>query len=260
MPGSPTQQLADARSLAFDALVATATRGAPPAPDPTPDALRAMIEFLVGAATDEWFAVLREELALSGADHRAPGWSKEQVAPDVPWRVAVIGAGMSGLLAAHRLRQAGVDVTVLEKDDDVGGTWSRTPTRAAGSTCPNHFYSYSFAQSSEWPQFFSTQPALLDYFRQLRRRARPAAAHPLRHRGRRGPLRRRRASAGTVTHPRRRRHRGHRATFEMVVSAVGQLNRPKLPDIPGIEALRRPVVPLGAVGPRRRPRPASGWR
>ena len=81
--GFTDAQLADARSLAFDALVRHRDGGAPPAPDPAPDALHAMIEFLVGPATDEWYAVLREELALSGADHRAPGWSKDRLAPDV---------------------------------------------------------------------------------------------------------------------------------------------------------------------------------
>ena len=124
-----------------------------------------MIEFLVGPATEEWYPVLREELALDGADHRAPAWTKADLAPDRPFRVAVIGAGMSGLLAAHRLRQAGVDVTILEKDADVGGTWYENIYPGCRVDVPNHFYSYSFAQSADWPQFFSTQPVLLDYFR-----------------------------------------------------------------------------------------------
>jgi 4-hydroxyacetophenone monooxygenase len=175
--------------------------------------------------------VLREELALAGADHRAPGWSKEEVAPDVPWRVAVIGAGMSGLLAAHRLRQAGVDVTILETDDDVGGTWYETTYPGGRVDVPNHFYSYSFAQSSAWPQFFSTQPALLDYFREC---AQELGLRPLIRFGTevleaRFDEDQQRWSVTT------RGADGTEATedFEMVVSAVGQLNRPKFPDIPG---------------------------
>jgi 4-hydroxyacetophenone monooxygenase len=229
--GFTAEQLAAARALALDALVRHREQGAPVAPDPTPDTLHTMIEFLVGPATDEWYGVLREELALAGADHRAPGWSKEEVAPDVPWRVAVIGAGMSGLLAAHRLRQAGVDVTILEKDDDVGGTWYENTYPGCRVDVPNHFYSYSFAQSSAWPQFFSTQPALLDYFREC---AQELGLRPLIRFGTevleaRFDEDQQRWSVTT------RGADGTEATedFEMVVSAVGQLNRPKFPDIPG---------------------------
>ena len=229
--GFTEAQIEAARALAFEALVRHRDRGAPPAPDPAPEDLHAMIEFLVGPATDEWYSVLREELALSGADLRAPGWSKDEVAPGVPWRVAVIGAGMSGLLAAHRLRQAGVDVTILEKDDDVGGTWYENTYPGCRVDVPNHFYSYSFAQSSAWPQFFSTQPALLDYFRAC---ADDLGLRPLIRFGtevlqarfdvdeQRWRVTTRGADGVEDTED-----------YEMVVSAVGQLNRPKFPDIPG---------------------------
>ena len=236
--GFTADQLALARSTALAALVRHRDAGAPPAPDPAPADLHTMIKWLVGPATDEWFDVLREELALGGADHRAPTWSKNEIAPDRPWRVAVIGAGMSGLLAAHRLHQAGVDVTVLEKDDGVGGTWYDNTYPGCRVDVPNHFYSYSFAQSSEWPSFFSTQPALLDYFRRC------ADSFKLR------PLIRFNTEVvearfddseqrwSVVT----RASDGAEATedYEMVISAVGQLNRPKFPDIPGQDRFAGP--------------------
>ncbi|MGQ0431902.1 MAG: flavin-containing monooxygenase [Microthrixaceae bacterium] len=236
--GFTAAQLATARSIALDALLAHRDAGAPALPTPPPDVLHAMIEFLVGPATDEWYDVLREELALEGVDHRAPTWTKDDLAPDQPWRVAVIGAGMSGLLAAHRLRQAGVDVTILEKDSDVGGTWYENTYPGCRVDVPNHFYSYSFMQTSEWPQFFSTQPALLDYFRRC---AKELDLQPLIHFDTEVVEARFDDDAQTwqVTS---RSADGTLATsdYEMVVSAVGQLNRPKMPDIPGIELFAGP--------------------
>ena len=71
------------------------------------DVLRIM-EFAVGGADMvPYLPLLEEELAHRGEDRRAPTWHKDDVAPDAPFSVAVIGAGLSGLLAGHRLRQAG---------------------------------------------------------------------------------------------------------------------------------------------------------
>src|SRR3546814_11466970 len=81
-----------------------------------------MIEFMVGPATAEWLPVLEEELALAESDPRAPTWRKADVAPEATLRVAIVGAGMSGLLAAHRLQQVGVEHTILAKHPNVGGT------------------------------------------------------------------------------------------------------------------------------------------
>jgi len=51
----------------------------------------------------EYLPLLEEELSFRGEDRRAPSWTKDDVAPDIALHVVVIGAGMSGLLAAHRL-------------------------------------------------------------------------------------------------------------------------------------------------------------
>lgn len=217
------------RRLAAEALIRHRDAGSPPPPPLGADDLRAMLRFLVGDQVDEYLPVLREELALDGADLRAPGWHKDEVAPDVPFRVAVIGAGMSGLLAAHRLAQAGIDHVVIEKDEDVGGTWFENTYPGCRVDVPNHFYSYSFAQTAEWPSYFSTQEALLDYFR--------ACADEL---GIRPRIR-----FGTEVLSAEfdddgkqwvvRTSDGRADRYDAVISAVGQLNRPAFPDIPGRE-------------------------
>lgn len=237
--GYTPDQLEAARKLATDALIRYRDAGAPPAPPVSPGELHQIIEFLVGPATEEWYPVLREELALEGADHRAPTWSAADLAPDRPFRVAVIGAGMSGLLAAHRLRQAGVEVTILEKDDELGGTWYENTYPGCRVDVPNHFYSYSFAQSTEWPQFFSTQPVLLEYFKRC---ADDLDLRPLIRFGTEVVEARfdEHAQQWSVT---TRTGDGGDAveTFDVVVSAVGQLNRPKYPDLPGVGTFAGPA-------------------
>ena len=80
-------------------------------------------------------------------------------------RICVVGAGMSGILAAIRLEEAGISYTVVEKNADVGGTWCENSYPGCRVDTPNHLYSYSFESNHAWPQHYSTQGVLLDYFR-----------------------------------------------------------------------------------------------
>ena len=164
--GYSREQRLAARKLAAETLRRLRDGEIRVEPTADPAALRAMMEFALGEPfSDRYFSLLREELALPGEDLRAPGWRKDDIDPDRPFRVAVVGAGMSGLAAAHRLRQAGVEVVVFEKNDDVGGTWLENDYPGCRVDIQNHFYSYATAQTPDWPQYHSPQPVLLEYFR-----------------------------------------------------------------------------------------------
>jgi 4-hydroxyacetophenone monooxygenase len=184
-----------------------------------------------------YLPLLEEELAHGHADHRAPQWSKSEIAPDVPFRVLIIGAGMSGLLAAHRLRQAGVDFQILEKNDDVGGTWLENAYPGCRVDNPNHNYSYSFAQRHDWPYHYSTQDVLLGYFQDC------AEAFGLRDAIRFG-TEVRNASWSESDQCWSVAVRGpdgdETLRADAVISAVGQLNRPLFPNIPGREDYQGP--------------------
>ena len=85
-------------------------------------------------------------------------------------RFLVIGAGMSGILAAIKLREAGhEDVVVLEKANRLGGTWREN--RYPGLTCdvPAHAYTYSFAPNPEWSRFFANAAEIRAYFEKVAR-------------------------------------------------------------------------------------------
>ena len=151
-----------------------------------------LIDWLTGADLDDGYrTMLAEELAIAG-DQRIPppidpqrrplgGRNRDPAgaarsdssaagADRADHAVAVIGAGMSGILAAHRLRQAGVECTVLEKNGAVGGTWLENTYPGCRVDVFNHVYSYSGAQKADWPEYHSRQEVLLDYFQGCARR------------------------------------------------------------------------------------------
>jgi 4-hydroxyacetophenone monooxygenase len=119
--GLSADQQDEARELAVRAL--RRIRDGEPVPPPGPEVLRAITSWAMGIDTEELLPLLAEEIVLAGEDPKAPGWTKDVLAPDVDVRVAIIGAGLSGLLAAYRLSQAKVPFVIYEKNSEVGGTW-----------------------------------------------------------------------------------------------------------------------------------------
>ena len=240
---TPDQQR-EIRELALAALIAFRDGGSRPAPLPSDDDVLRIMEFAAGEdGMADYLPLLEEELAHGGGDPRAPGWRRDDIAPDREFTVLVIGAGMSGLLAAHRLGQAGVDWIVVEKNDDVGGTWLENTYPGCRVDNPNHNYSYSFAQRHDWPFHYSPQQVLLDYFRDC------ADAWGIRDQVRFG-TEVRRAVWDDDTATWRVEVDGpdgaETLTVDAVVSAVGQLNRPLVPDIEGLGDFTGPCFHSGA--------------
>lgn len=237
--GMSREQRLAARHLAAETL--RRLRDGDITAEPTVDraALREMMEFALGEpVSDSYFTLLLEELALSGRDLRAPAWRKDAIDPQRPFRVAIVGAGMSGLVAAHRLLQAGVSIMMFEKNDEVGGTWLENRYPGCRVDVPNHLYSYSFAQREDWPQQFSSQDVLLDYFHRcsdnlnlrphIRFRTEVLAAEFCDD------------SATWKLTIRNPDGTEEILEAEALVSAVGQLNRPSLPAIAGRESFAGP--------------------
>ncbi len=234
--GLTPEQQSEARDLAFTAIKGLRDTDRTAPERPVQDDVRTIFEWMTKTpATEEYVTLLVEELAPSGQDARAPTWHANGT---TPYSVAIIGAGMSGILAAIRLKQAGVPFTIIEKNDDVGGTWLENTYPGARVDVPSAFYSYSFAQKVDWPSTFSTQEALLNYFRDCADRY-----------GLRDDIRFS-TEVDAVTFDETtcswslnvKTPDGGEDTIkaQAVISAVGQLNRPKMPDIQGMSTFEGP--------------------
>jgi 4-hydroxyacetophenone monooxygenase len=230
--GLTREQREAARELAIESLQVLSEQPAPHVVPADDDTLRRMCAFLIGQpVSDEYLQLLREELGVAGEDVRAPQWHKEDLDATRPFSAVIVGAGMSGLAAAHRLHQAGVPYVVVEKNSDVGGTWFENRYPGCRVDVPNHLYSYSYFQRPDWPQRFTPQEMLLDYFRDA------ADALDLRKHIRFGTevidATFREADGDWAVRIRTMEGREETLTANVLISAVGQLNRPKLPDISG---------------------------
>ncbi len=235
--GMTPEQQSGARTLALDALRTLRDGKATPRERITRDDARTIATWMTGAdASEDYLSLLIEELAPLGEDPRAPQWHVNDASP--PMTVAVIGAGMSGILSAIRLKQAGVPFVVIEKNDDVGGTWFENTYPGARVDVSNASYSYSFAQKIDWPKHFSPQQVLLDYFRDC------VTEYGVREQIRFGTevLSATFDDGRCIWQLRLRTPDGGDETIEVqaLISAVGQLNRPKMPAISGIDRFAGP--------------------
>ncbi|OBK86279.1 4-hydroxyacetophenone monooxygenase [Mycolicibacter heraklionensis] len=228
---------ARARAEALQAIVDYRDRGCPqPAPLPA-ELVKEMMDWAAcETVPDAYLGLLSEELDLEGRDPRSPAPLAPERAAELS--VVVIGCGESGVLAGIRLAQAGIPFTIIEKNEGPGGTWWENDYPGARVDVANHFYCYSFEPNNDWGHYFAEQPELRAYFADL------VTKHSLADHIRWGTevtdavwdegngtwtLTIRTADGAVST-----------MTARAVITAVGQLNRPHLPDLDGADSFAGP--------------------
>ncbi len=232
--GFPPEVARELREATAAAVLAWAD-GTPSAlPVPAPDVLREMLSaYVAEPVPDEYERLLREEMRLDppAAPRRAPDGTDLSV--------LVVGAGLSGMIAAVGLRAAGIPFTVLERGADVGGVWRTNTYPGAGVDTPSFLYSCSFFPRT-WSSHFSKRDemaaytsALAEHFDLRRDIAFGTTVHTLDFDED--------AQAWSVeaTGP-----DGVRRTLRAraVISAVGTFNTPSVPDLPGLDRFEGRVV------------------
>ena len=150
-------------------------------------------------------------------------------------RIAIVGAGFGGLGMAIRLKQQGIDdFVVLEREDDVGGTWYVNTYPGCQCDIPSHLYSFSFVPNPEWSRTYSLQREIWRYLRDC------AERFDLLPHIRFGTEL---DEAAWDDDARRWRITTSNGVVEarMLVGGFGALATPKLPNIPGIDDFEGPV-------------------
>jgi len=211
------------RAATFQAVMDWASGRPVAVPAPRGAALTELMSVCMGEPiTAEFEPMMADMLGFAPArpDQRVPGAER--------FDVVVIGAGVSGMAAALHLRAIGITVTVLEKNGDVGGTWLENAYPGAGVDTPSYLYSLSFAEH-KWSTHFGKRDEVQAYLRDV------ADNYDLRR------LIRFRTEVATADWDDDAQLwtlmtvAGDRFVANAVISAVGQLNRPKVPDLPGLD-------------------------
>jgi cation diffusion facilitator CzcD-associated flavoprotein CzcO len=149
-------------------------------------------------------------------------------------RIAILGAGAGGLCMAIQLKQAGFhDFTIFEKSDRVGGTWHDNTYPGACCDVPSHLYSFSFERKSDWSRVFSPQAEIQAYFQHCAEKygLLPHIRFGVEIAGARFDE----SPEDGRSFWRLRTTAGEEIAASAVVSGLGQLNRPHVPPIAGLE-------------------------
>jgi 4-hydroxyacetophenone monooxygenase len=228
LPKEVQGEIRHASALAFHSLLT----GNPPAIDvPTSEQTSEMLGACVGEPVDNSYG---EMLSQEFRRRLGPKEVRESDAPHVPanFRVLIIGAGVSGIIAAQQLDKMGVHYVIVDGHDGPGGNWKDNPYPGAGVDTPSHLYTFSFAQR-DWEHHFELRTELLEYFTDA---FDATGARPF-TRFRTHAVKAAYDDTTSLWNVELVGPSGDRESlvFNAIVSGVGVLNQAKIPRIPGME-------------------------
>ncbi|MEV7039975.1 NAD(P)/FAD-dependent oxidoreductase [Amycolatopsis sp. NPDC051061] len=145
------------------------------------------------------------------------------------FKVVIVGTGFSGLGQAIQLEKAGIrDYVILEKAIEVGGTWRDNSYPGCACDVQSHMYSFSYEQNPDWSRSFSPQPEIFEYLKGVadKYRLREKIRFGVELTGAHWDERERRWTATTKD--------GREFVAQFLVSGVGGLHIPQVPELPGI--------------------------
>ncbi|MBB3600664.1 4-hydroxyacetophenone monooxygenase [Mycolicibacterium sp. BK556] len=237
----PAEIQREVREAVLDAVIAYREGRLAPV-QPAPEAVAEMLACaMVEDVPAEYGELLSEEMGFISRDVALPDEARD---PD--FRVVIIGAGLSGLAMGIQLASAGVNFTILEKDDDLGGTWLENVYPGCGVDTPGHLYTFSFAPNPDITRYFARQAEVQGYLQHL------ADRFDLRRHiqfGTEVAAVRYESGDGRWTIDTRANGQAETIRADVVISAVGMVNRPSIPELPGLDEFPGPVLHTAAWDP-----------
>ena len=203
------------------------------------DAVPQLLSFLTGGASAESFPLLASELGLdpcqglpsAGGAVVADRGETPAAQELADFSVVIIGAGVAGLAAAHQMRKDGVSFTLVEKSDAVGGTWWKNHYPGCRLDTDNYTYSFSFAHRRYWPNQFSLRDDVQGYLEELADELN--LGDDLRLGTEVVSIRFDETSLLWDVQLKDRDGRAEHLSVNAVITGMGQLDRPQIPDISG---------------------------
>ncbi len=226
-------------------LIATfkdyAAAGRPLPPAPSRELLQKMADTAVGAHVPEaYYAMIYDELNFDGKDAKTVQWRKAPGAARLAeFKVLVIGAGFSGIAMGAKLKDAGYNFVVVEKNDNVGGTWYENTYPGIAVDTPNHFYSYSFRMEPNWDHYFARGDEIQRYIETCY--AEMGIADHVRFEQEVVSTVWDNEKAVWQVKIRRKNGSTFDETYNAVISAAGLLNVPAFPNIAGLDRFKGPL-------------------
>jgi 4-hydroxyacetophenone monooxygenase len=234
--GSMTEdEKSELRQQAFEVIRAWRDIGCPSAKPIDRPTIREIMKWIAcEPVPDDYAAMYMEEMDWSGENPRSIALQgTDGGTMDANLSVIIIGCGEAGLLAGLRLKEAGISFQIFEKNGDVGGTWLENQYPGCRVDVASHYYSYSFGRSDEFSEYYSQQPELYRYFRKL------FDEHDIGSHVRwRCEVDRAvwdEASSQWVVSVYTEDGTRFSAAADVLISGVGILNRPQIPEIKGLE-------------------------
>ena len=191
---------------------------------------------------DEYIPMMKEELGFDNnsiRDRSINNIKKHKSKPNV----VIIGSGLCGILAGIKLSKAGIPFIIIEKNDSIGGTWYENTYPGCGVDTPNHVYAYSFEPSFHWEEFYSKRDAILEYLKKCVKKYNLSDHIKLNTTVESTVFDEDTKSWNTSVICNNNKSI---LNSNIVISAVGQLNKPSVPDINGIDEFNGPIIHTGA--------------
>ena len=130
--------------------------------DPGDELMLKMMRATLGEnVAPEYAPLMREEMGFVPREAR---WTKRPSDETLASQhVLIVGAGVCAIALGVALGRLGIPYTIVEKNDEIGGTWYVNRYPGCGVDTPNHSYSYSFGKRNPWTRYFAPRQELLDY-------------------------------------------------------------------------------------------------